>query len=208
MSLDTLLSKIWLIPSIIIAFTVHEYAHAKVADMLGDKLPRYQGRLTLNPLKHIDVFGMLMILILGMGWARPVETNPRAYKNYYNDQIKVSAAGCVANIITAVIFAILYKVLINTNMLAMLPIAMRTVVVSILIYTVQINVILAIFNFMPIPGLDGFKIFSIVFRDSFSRLPDLMYRYQTFIFVLFIMSPLSSILVDYPARIIYTFLLR
>ena len=98
------------IPAILIGFTFHEYAHAKMADKLGDKTPRFQGKLTLNPFVHIDPLGFLFILIAGIGWAKPVETNPSAFKRYYKDDLKVSLAGPIANFIVAVVAAVLYGI--------------------------------------------------------------------------------------------------
>src|SRR5665647_1476491 len=108
MDLDTqqILDKILMIPAILLAFTFHEYAHAITADRLGDKTPRFQGRLTLNPIAHIDPIGFILILIMGFGWAKPVQTNPSAFKNYYKDDLKVSVAGPIANLILGFLFAI------------------------------------------------------------------------------------------------------
>ena len=95
--------KLIIIPAIIIAFTFHEYAHAKVADKLGDKTPRFQGRLTLNPAKHIDPIGFILVLIMGFGWAKPVETNPSMFKDYYKDDLKVSLAGPMMNLLLSIV---------------------------------------------------------------------------------------------------------
>ena len=87
-----LLTIILTIPGALIAFTAQGYARALVADKLGDKTPRFQGRLTLNPAAHIDLIGFIMILIAGFGWTKPLNTNPSAYKRGYKDAIKVSIA--------------------------------------------------------------------------------------------------------------------
>ena len=92
------------VPAVLIAFIVQGYGKALVADRLGDKTPRFQGRLTLNPTAHIDPIGFLLILVCGFGWTKPVETNPSAYKRGYKDSIKVALAGPIANLITAFIF--------------------------------------------------------------------------------------------------------
>ena len=80
-------NKLVMIPAILLAFAFHEFAHAIVADMLGDKTARFEGRLTLNPMAHIDPIGFLMIILVGFGWAKPVNTNPSAYKKYYRDEM-------------------------------------------------------------------------------------------------------------------------
>ena len=97
---------ILMIPGMLIAFTFHEYAHAYVADKLGDKTPRFQGRLTLNPIAHIDPIGFIAVLIFSFGWAKPVQTNPSAYKNYHKDDLKVSLAGPIANFLVAIVTSI------------------------------------------------------------------------------------------------------
>ena len=95
------------IPAVLIAFTVHEFAHAFVAYKLGDKSQKFQGRLTLNPFVHVDPMGFIMLLLFGFGWAKPVQVNTRALKNYKRDDLLVSLAGCAANIITAAVFAVI-----------------------------------------------------------------------------------------------------
>ncbi len=112
-----ILSKILIIPAILVGLTVHEFAHAYVADKLGDKTPKFQGRLTLNPFSHIDIIGFIMILLIGFGWAKPVQINPSALKRGYKDEIKVSVAGVVANIVTAFIFALLTALLLKMDLI-------------------------------------------------------------------------------------------
>ena len=102
------------VPAVLIAFIVQGYGKALVADRLGDKTPRFQGRLTLNPTAHIDPIGFLLILVCGFGWTKPVETNPSAYKRGYKDSIKVALAGPIANLITAFVFAFVSVIWVNT----------------------------------------------------------------------------------------------
>ena len=101
------------VPAVLIAFTVQGYAKAFVADKLGDKTPRFQGRLTLNPIAHIDIVGFIMILLFRFGWTKPLETNPRAYKRGYKDAIKVSIAAPIGNLIAAFIGMFIYVFLIR-----------------------------------------------------------------------------------------------
>ena len=108
-----ILEKALIVPAILIGFTVHEFAHAKVASLLGDDTPRYQGRLTLNPLAHIDWIGFFALLLVGFGWAKPVQVNPRAFKNVRADYLKVTVAGPISNLVTAFVFALLTGLLSN-----------------------------------------------------------------------------------------------
>ena len=179
-----LLNIVLSIPAILIAFTFHEYAHAFVADRLGDKTPKFQGRLTLNPIAHIDPIGFLMILILGFGWAKPVETNPSVYKHYYKDDLKVSIAGPLANLVIGFVFAfitvILSKILVVNS-------ALITVIITIFNITSVLNCMLCILNLIPIPGFDGFHILRDLFPRVFYNMADSMYRYQLIIFIIFVM---------------------
>ena len=111
--MNSILNMILMIPGMLIAFTFHEYAHAYVADKLGDKTPRFQGRLTLNPIAHIDPIGFIAVLIFSFGWAKPVQTNPSAYKNYYKDDLKVSLAGPIANFLVAIVIAVILGFYVN-----------------------------------------------------------------------------------------------
>lgn len=189
MDTGQILDKILMIPAILLAFTFHEYAHAITADRLGDKTPRFQGRLTLNPIVHIDPIGFLMILIVGFGWAKPVETNPSAFKNYYRDDLKVSAAGVIANLILGFIFAIVAvlfsKYLPNDG-------ALNTIILKILVITGQINCLLFFLNLVPVPGFDGFHIVRDLFPKFFYNLSDTVLRYQFLIIVVLILPILPG----------------
>ena len=186
MNLDTqqITYKILMIPAILIAFTFHEYAHAITADRLGDKTPRFQGRLTLNPMAHIDLMGFILILIVGFGWAKPVQTNPSAYKNYYKDDLKVSAAGPIANLIIGIISAILLVLFAKFS-----PIQgeVGKIIYDILKITGSLNCILFFLNLVPIPGFDGFHIVRDLFPKFFYNLSDTLTRYQFLIFMVLLL---------------------
>ncbi|MDD6794425.1 MAG: site-2 protease family protein [Clostridiaceae bacterium] len=181
--------KIVSIPAILLGFTCHEYAHAKMADRLGDKTPRFQGRLTFNPLKHIDPIGTLLILFVGFGWAKPVETNPSAYKNYYKDDLKVSLAGPMANLILGFLAYLVFKILIIAQIkTGFLPQNIYVVFYYMLYYTFIININLFVFNILPLPGLDGFHILRDIKPDIFYRISDKLYQYQMVIMILIVVG--------------------
>lgn len=199
-----LLEKILIIPAILIGLTFHEYAHAFVADKLGDKTPKFQGRLTLNPIVHIDIIGFIMILLIGFGWAKPVETNPGAYKNFYKDDLKVSLAGPVANLIVAFLGALLIGILSRTGLLAISNIAnLSAIITSMLIAIIRINCMLFVFNLIPLPGLDGFHILRDVFPKTFYNISDYIYRYQMIILLVFVATPLATYIVGVPTEFLY-----
>ncbi|EJO5349001.1 site-2 protease family protein [Clostridium botulinum] len=203
-----MLAKILIIPAILIGFTVHEFAHAYVADKLGDKTSKFQGRLTLNPFSHIDILGFVMILLIGFGWAKPVQINPSALKRGYKDEIKVSVAGVVANIITAFIFALLISFLFKFNLMVPSDLtSIQGIIWLMLIYIVRINCMLAVFNLMPIPGLDGFDILRDLWPKTFYKISNVMYNYQMVVLLVFVVF-LSKYLVGIPSDALYNLLMR
>ncbi|MCY6957086.1 site-2 protease family protein [Clostridium brassicae] len=208
-STDTLLYKILIIPGILVGFTFHEYAHAWMADRLGDKTPKFQDRLTLNPLAHIDPIGFLMILIIGIGWAKPVETNPNAFKNYYKDDLKVSIAGVIGNLFAALIFTVLLGVL---SKLPLQNEKLFYVLYKICLGGISINCLLAVFNLLPIPGLDGFHILRDLFPKFFYEVADKLYRYQMIILLVLILpilggNSLAGLIIYPPTNLLTRFFL-
>lgn len=183
--MNSILNIILMIPAMLIAFTFHEYAHALVADRLGDKTPRFQGRLTLNPIAHIDPFGFIAVLLFRFGWAKPVQTNPSAYKNYYKDDLKVSLAGPIANILVAIVSSVIFALYINF-IYGILPVTLAKVLYSMIQLIIVINVNIGIFNLIPIPGLDGFSVLRDLLPKRFHSFEEKFYQYQMPIMLLFI----------------------
>lgn len=183
--MNSILNIILMIPAMLIAFTFHEYAHALVADRLGDKTPRFQGRLTLNPIAHIDPFGFIAVLLFKFGWAKPVQTNPSAYKNYYKDDLKVSLAGPIANILVAIVTSVIFALYINF-IYGILPVTLAKVIYSMIQLIIVINVNIGIFNLIPIPGLDGFSVLRDLLPKRFYSFEEKFYQYQMPIMLLFI----------------------
>lgn len=132
---------------LLVAVTIHEFAHAWVADKLGDPTPRLAGRLTLNPLAHLDPIGTLALLIARIGWGKPVPIDPYNLPNPRRDAALISLAGPASNLILAIILALVIKI-----------IHPQLFITQLLIPIITINVGLAIFNLLPIPPLDGSKI--------------------------------------------------
>ena len=160
-STSDLVSLILTIPAVLIAITFHEFAHAFVADKLGDDTPRMQGRLNLNPLSHIDPIGGFLLLFAGFGWGKPVEVNPRNYTRKISmekGEALVSIAGPVMNFILAIIFTIIYCCLLKFGNIAFLNSRVGTIIMQLIIATVSINIGLGLFNLIPLPPLDGSKV--------------------------------------------------
>ena len=145
-----ILFVVWLL-AILIALSVHECAHALTAFYLGDSTAKDQGRLTLNPLAHIDWWGLAMLVLIGFGWGKPVPINPYNFKNLRRGEIITSLAGPLSNLLLVLIFGFLSKFL-----FPILPYG--NLLITFFVYLVQINAILMIFNLIPIPPLDGSKV--------------------------------------------------
>ncbi|MBU1937446.1 site-2 protease family protein [bacterium] len=144
------------IPGFILGLTFHEVAHGWVADKLGDPTARNAGRLTLNPLPHLDPIGSLMLVFAGFGWAKPVPVNPFNLKNPRKDMLWVALAGPAANLLFAlglgIIFQLLFKGQFQRELFG------SSVLTLVIIMAVRINIILAVFNLIPVPPLDGSRI--------------------------------------------------
>lgn len=143
-----------ILPGILFGFTIHEFAHAYVAYWLGDDTAERQGRLTLNPLAHLDPIGTMLILFAGFGWARPVPVDSRNFRNPRWDDIKVTAAGPLSNLLVALVLGLTYR---------FLPMAAGAETLAgtfklILLYAVHMNLVLCFFNLIPIFPLDGARI--------------------------------------------------
>jgi Zn-dependent protease len=166
-----------IIPILLLSLSFHEYSHGKVSYLLGDPTPKLMGRLTLNPLVHLDIMGSLVLIITRrFGWAKPVPVNPRYYKNPRKGLMLVGLAGPGANIILAVLFSIILKAIINlfgfniNNGYIYGNVSNLTITsVKFLIMAIYINLSLAVFNLIPVPPLDGSKILQGVLPPRFDQ---------------------------------------
>jgi len=155
-----------LVPALILAFTIHEISHGLMAYFLGDYTAKRDGRLSLNPIRHIDPIGLICILIIGFGWAKPVMVNPYNLKNPKVDMALISAAGPISNFLLALICTMIWYPL-----LMLVPNIPGYIISAMMTFT-WINIMLGIFNMIPIPPLDGSKVFAGALPDSiYNNLP-------------------------------------
>jgi Zn-dependent protease len=180
------------IPALLIAITVHEFAHARVAYAYGDATAKAHGRMNLNPINHLDPIGTLMIILVGFGWAKPVPINPYNFSNYRAGLRWVSLAGPLSNFAMGFVSLLLLRVLFASGIGAGLFFDFIWVLV-------QLNILLGVFNLIPIPPLDGSKILVSLAPDSFLGFYQQIERYAPIILLLLIFTgALGAIIL--PAR--------
>lgn len=150
------------LPGIIIGLSFHEFAHAWMSDRLGDPTPGRQGRLTLNPLAHIDWMGFICLLLVGFGWGKPVMIDPGYYKNRRLGEFLTGIAGVTMNLILAVLLSLPAKAIMKAYYSS--GSAVIENVFWIFYYAVMINIVLMIFNLIPVPPLDGWGILTQLFN--------------------------------------------
>ena len=167
-------------PAILVALTIHEFAHAFVANRYGDDTAKRSGRLTLNPLRHLDPLGTIMIFLVHFGWAKPVPVNPYNLRNPQKDMLWISAAGPLSNMALALIRGLLLRVILASagtyDKYSVLGFIIFMVVMSL-----QINLALAVFNILPIAPLDGSKILAGLLPARYSSIIFTAERYGPFI---------------------------
>lgn len=182
---------------IILAFTLHEFAHAYVADRFGDPTPRAMGRVTLHPLAHIDWLGFALILIAGFGWAKPVLVNRGYFRHPRRMHFLVTLAGPLSNLVQAFVGVILVSIYTKLNLDAQLSVGAGNAIYMFLGYLISINIILFIFNLIPVPPLDGFHMLSELLPRRWSAA---LWNHQNigmFIFLAIVfIPPLRAVTID------------
>jgi len=164
---------IYVLPGILLALTIHEFSHGYVAYLIGDPTAKNSGRLTLNPIAHIDPLGFLMLMFAGFGWAKPVPVNPYLFDiDRRKGTLLVSLAGPASNIIMAILLTLLFALFLRfTN-------SFNSVVQQLFVSAISINLVLAVFNLFPIPPLDGSKIVMSLFPSRFEQTFHELERYS------------------------------
>jgi Zn-dependent protease len=192
---DKIISFFTFLPMFLISITVHEYAHAALANRLGDDTAKSKGRLTLNPLKHADIIGTLIMPLASfasgfalIGWAKPVPIDRRKFKNHLRDDAVVSFAGPMSNFVLAVVFFLFFVIFYHTNT--------SEYIINIFWYGVFFNIFLFAFNLLPIPPLDGSHILFDIFPNKLTAKLLGFGLYGSIILLFFIYSPLWGFFMD------------
>jgi len=178
-----LMGIVYILPGVVIAISFHEFAHGWVAYKLGDMTPKYQGRLTVSPLAHIDPIGLLALIFAGFGWGVPVQINPNNFKHRRRDELLVSLAGVVMNLILAIIFGFIMKLIVLAAGNSLLTTTWGDITQHIVFGIIQINLVLMLFNLIPVPPLDGFSIISEIFNIKHT---ELYYRINQYGFIILV----------------------
>lgn len=188
---DGLISFLYTLPALLFCLSVHEFAHAFTAYKLGDRTQKAMGRLTLNPFSHIDISGFICIALFGFGWGKPVMIDDRNFKNKAAGNALTAFAGPCSNIIMAIIFTIILKILLITGViLPTINSMVGSIILNMLILTIQFNVVFAIFNLMPIPPFDGSRVLYF-FLPAKGR--KYMYKIEQYSFVIVLVILVTGI---------------
>lgn len=187
----------FLLLSMIIAFTVHEFAHAYAAHRFGDDTPQKQGRLTLNPMAHLDWLGMLLIFLAGFGWAKPVMVNAGNFAKPRQMNMVVAVVGPVSNLLLAVLGAAIHIAVLSSAWSSGWSTGATYAFESFFILFVSLNILLCLFNLLPLPPLDGYRILVELLPLQVSYRLRQLEHWSFFLFLLIIfIPPLRAVTID------------
>ncbi|HEY9062453.1 MAG TPA: site-2 protease family protein [Pseudobacteroides sp.] len=204
----TVQQMIMSIPGILIALVTSGFAQAYMADKLGDRTPRYEGRLTINPKAHVDPIGFIIFVLIGFGWSKPVNINPRNFKNMRIDDSLVSAAGFIGNLLMAVLFALIIKVFLIFNVFNALGNNVGLNLIQILDYGIQYNVVFFILGILPIPPFPGSRILENLTDIERFEIYANIKRYSFIIFMLLVVTNILGKIISPPIVYIYSTILQ
>ncbi len=182
----------YLLVTLAIAFTAHEYAHAYAAYKFGDPTAKNQGRLTLNPLVHIDPIGAIFIILFGFGWAKPVPVNRFFFKNPRMNGIIVSIVGPLSNLALAVLAVFIVFLIQQFNVGMMIP----DFIFTFITIFININVLLFVFNLLPFPPLDGYRIIEDLVKPDLRAKMTQYEQYGVLIFLILVITPLGAYTIE------------
>lgn len=192
-----ILEILYILPAVLIGLSFHEASHAYVAYKMGDPTAKNLGRITLDPAKHLDPIGLLCLLFLGFGWAKPVPVNPNNFENRRKGEFLVSIAGVTMNFILGVGFTVILALMLVFNI-------RNSIVIKIIQYIISINFVLMVFNLLPIGPLDGTGIIrAILWKDSY-KFDSFMARYGTIILLMLLITGVIGMFISGIVTVIQT----
>lgn len=205
---EWIMSKVLIVPGIIIGLTFHEFAHAWVAYKLGDQTPKLQGRVTLNPMAHIDWMGLAALFFVGFGWGQPVEIDPYQFKHRRRDELLVAVAGVAMNLLLAILFSFVAKAIYLVAGAGWNEAGFTGDLWMMLFYIIQINLVLMIFNLIPCPPLDGFNIVAQVLNFGQTETYWRLYQYGNWVLVALIVFGVTGMIISPCVDFLFNLLLN
>lgn len=191
---EGLILFLYTLPALLISLAVHEFSHAYVAYKLGDRSQKALGRLTLDPFSHIDWIGFLFIALFGFGWGKPVYTDDSNFKNKDKGNMLVALAGPLSNLLIALIFTIVLKLLLMFNVISMSN--SSVIIFTMLLMTIQFNIIFFVFNMIPLPPFDGSKVLYYILPRKHKHIMYTLQRYSLVIILLLVVTHLDSVIIS------------
>lgn len=197
-----------MLPAILTGLSLHEFGHAFVSDRLGDPTPRNQGRVTINPMAHVDPIGLLCLLFAGFGWGIPVQINPGYYKHRRRDEALTAVAGVTMNLLLALIATVILRFIISISNSDFLYSTAGEVIGEMLQYMISINIVLMVFNLLPIPPLDGFNLVTQIFNLGKYQWYSTLYNNGSIILLILILFGGTSLILSPAVNFIYGLMLK
>ena len=201
-------SHLIMLPAILVGLSFHEFGHAIVSDKLGDPTPRSQGRVTLSPLSHIDPIGLVCLLFAGFGWGIPVQINPGYYKKRRRDEALTAIAGVSMNLLIALVSALILKLFFSLSSDSFIYSSAGSVLVEMLQYMMSINIVLMVFNLLPVPPLDGFNLITQIFDLRKYSWYNVLYSNGGIILILLIIFGGTSLILSPAVNFFYSLLFK